>query len=821
VASASTGALNASPPSIDGGRKHSYYAELFLVSFAGLLLEIGYTRVISFKLFYYYTYFVIGLALLGIGAGAVLVTISSRLRRAATDTIMLWSLLLGAASIGIGYAVVAFTSLDTFAIWQYGTFDSVKNFGLLLVICLAVFASFIAVGVITASLFSRTPERINRLYFADLVGAGLAGATVISLVTSIGAPATILLAGLTLTIAALRVAARRRALPVAVVLAALLGACVVAPGLFPEQRLEAAKANFFPKVTIYSSWSPIFRLDVADIPKVGARFLYHDGLLGSAIYRWDGRLSTLSQFRFNQDVRSLPFSLSPTPPGRDLIIGAAGGKEVLASLSYHVRHIDAVELNPVTYSLVTDKYAGYDGHLAQKPGVHYVEGDGRSFLARSNQSYDVIWFPAPDSYSATSASTAGAFVLSESYLYTSNAIVDSFKHLAPNGILAVQFGEVNYAQRPNRTTRYVATARHALAELGIRDPSGHILVATSPSFATIGGATESTILVKASPFTPTEVNRFVSALATVPGSTLRYAPGIPGPNNSVRTIATSSSTELRDFYASYPYNVNPITDNGPFFWHFARFSTTLSNFTQSLKSSDRENTQGERVLLLLLFLSILLAAVFLLLPFLTIRDRWRAFNRKGRSATFFAAIGFGFFFFEITLIQRLVLFLGYPTYSLTVTIASLLIFVGIGALLSGRLRQPSNRALPILLAAITVLTVFYLFGLPPLTDALLSQPLAVRVPIAFVVLAPLGICLGMFMPLGLGAVARLSEFPREYVAWGWAVNGFASVVGSTLTTILAMSFGFGTVLVLALVSYIVALTALRGLWSGTTTTPVL
>jgi hypothetical protein len=807
--------VKAGPPSIGSGTGHSYYVELFLVSFASLLLEIGYTRVISFKLFYYYTYFVIGLALLGIGTGAVLVTISGRLRRATTDTIMLWSLLLGAASIGIGYIVVAFTSLNTFAIWQYGTFDSVKNFGLLLVICLAVFASFIAVGVITASLFSRAPERINRLYFADLVGAGLAGAAVVSLVSTIGPPSTILLAGLTLAIAALRLSVHRRVLPVAVGLAVLLGACVLAPSLLPAQRLEAAKADLFPKVTIYSSWSPIFRVDVAELPN-GVRFLYHDGLLGTAIYKWDGRASSLSRFRFNKDERSLPFSLSPTPPGRDLIIGAAGGKEVLASLYYHVRHIDAVELNPVTVSLVTDKYAGYDGHLAQKPGVHFVKGDGRSFLARTNQTYRLIWYPAPDSYSATNASTASAFVLSESYLYTSNAIVDSFKHLAPGGILAVQFGEVNYAQRPNRTTRYVATARHALAELGIRDPSSHILVATSPSSAAIGGATESTILVKATPFKAPEVNSFTSTLGTISGSTLRYAPGIPGPSNSVRTIATSSSTDLRNFYASYPYNVKPITDNGPFFWHFARFSTTFSNFTHSLNISDRENGQGERVLLLLLFLAILLAAVFLLLPFLTIRDRWSAFNRKGRSATFFAAIGFGFFFFEITLIQRLVLFLGYPTYSLTVTIASLLIFVGIGALLSGRLRQPSHRALLLLLAAITALTVFYLFGLTPLTNSLLGLPLAARIPIAFIVLAPLGICLGMFMPLGLGAIARLSEFPREYVAWGWAVNGFASVVGSTLTTILAMSFGFGIVLALALVCYIVAVIALRGLLDGTT-----
>ena len=83
--------------------------------------------------------------------------------------------------------------------------------------------------------------------------------------------------------------------------------------------------------------------------------------------------------------------------------------------------------------------------------------------------------------------------------------------------------------------------------------------------------------------------------------------------------------------------------------------------------------------------------------------------------------------------------------------------------------------------------------------------------LAFLVLAPLGICLGTFMPLGLGAVAELTDFPREYVAWGWAVNGFASVVGAVLTTILAMTFGFRTVLFLALAAYAVALLTLRGL----------
>jgi hypothetical protein len=217
------------------------------------------------------------------------------------------------------------------------------------------------------------------------------------------------------------------------------------------------------------------------------------------------------------------------------------------------------------------------------------------------------------------------------------------------------------------------------------------------------------------------------------------------------------------------------------------------------------------VLLLLLAMAALLAVVFLLLPFFKIRKTWTALPRKGRSALYFACLGFGFLFFEITLIQKLTLFLGYPTYSLTVTLASILIFTGIGALLSERWKAQPMKAIPVLLVAIVALTVFYLFGLSALTDGMLSSPLLLRVLVAFVVLAPLGVCLGTFMPLGLGAVAALTTASREYVAWGWAVNGFASVIGSVLTTILAMTFGFSTVLVIALVVYLVALATLRNL----------
>ena len=797
-----------------GTTRRRYHLEILLVSFAGLLLEIAYTRIVSFKLFYYYTYLVIGLALLGIGTGGVVVTISKRIRAGSTEAVLLWSFLLGAASVLAGYCVVAWTSIDTLAIWEYGTFDSFANVARLVLICLALFASFISVGIIVSTLFGRQSQEIGRLYFFDLLGAGLACAIVVSLIGWIGPPATILLAGLVMALCSLRLAVRAR--PRVAIAAAMLGVVllggVVAPSLLPDQREDATKVQLDDDSTVFSAWSPIFRVDVAEVgPDV--RVLYHDGLHGSGIYRFNGDVSTLG--RFDTDPRLFPFATAGTDPRRVLIIGAAGGNEVLASLHFGAGHIDAVELNPVTYDLVTDEMADYSGHLADSPKVNYVKGDGRSYLARSPDGYDLVWYPAPDSYSAANAASAGAFVLSESYLYTSETINSSLEHLTADGILAAQFGEFDYEAKPNRTTRYVATARKALEELGIDDPTRHIMVATTP----IGvGGTLSTILVSRAPFTNAHVEHFVASLDHVPKSRLRYAPGEDARiaadargSNAVAQLAALPRSELDRWYDAYPYDVRPISDDGPFFWHFTPFDDVVANFGNPIDRNDFEDAVGERVLLLLLGVAVLFATVFLLAPFVAIRSTWVALPRKARSALYFAALGLGFIFFEVTLIQRLTLFLGYPTYSLTVTLMSILIFTGIGALLSERWRQHPRRVLPWLLAAIVALTVFYELGLPPLTDELLDLPLAARVPIAFALLAPLGLCLGTFMPLGLGAVADLTDHKSEYVAWGWAVNGFASVVGAVLSTILAMSFGFRTVMLVALAIYVVALVALRGL----------
>ncbi|HXP33170.1 MAG TPA: hypothetical protein VN820_04090, partial [Acidimicrobiales bacterium] len=326
-------------------RRQGYHVEILLVSFAVLLVEVCYTRVISYKLFYYYTYLIIGLALLGLGTGGVLVAVSRRLRRARTDTVLLWSFLLGGVAVVGSYVAVAYTTLDSLAIWDYGTSGSAKSMGELVAICVFIFVPFVAPGVIITTLFGRRPQAVGSLYFADLVGAGLACALVIYLTGTIGPPAAIMLAAGVLFLAAAIVLGRTRpvALPVLLVLLGCTVVLTVDPNLLPAQRLDTSKVSF-AGTPLYSAWSSIFRVDAVQIaPDV--RALYHDGTIGSAIYRWNGRVASLAHYDFGADPRAIPFAIAKTPSD-EAIIGAAGGHEVLASLWFGAKHIDAVELNP-------------------------------------------------------------------------------------------------------------------------------------------------------------------------------------------------------------------------------------------------------------------------------------------------------------------------------------------------------------------------------------------------------------------------------------------------------------------------------------------
>jgi hypothetical protein len=785
---------------------------LLLVSLAGLLLEVAYTRIVSFKLLYYFTYLVIGLSLLGIGSGGIAVSIWPPIRRASTERVVAVCSLVGAVSIPLGYWAIADLPLNTLAIWDYGSGSSFANLGRLALISFCLFASFVALGVIVATMLGRAGDRVGRLYFADLVGAGVGCLLAIPLIIRLDPPGVVMCSALIFAVVGLLTVPPRAIYRAgAAVLTIALAVAVVVHDDLPDVRTEASK-HLAPdkRGVIYSDWGPVFRVDVSRTFTDDNRLLLHDALFGSGLWRFNGDVHTLG--RFATDTRSIPFGVLGSPPEHELIVGSAGGQEILASLFFGAPDIQAVELNPVTVSLLTDHFADYTGHLPDRPEVDLHQGDARNYLARSDGSYDLVWYVAPDSYAANNAASSGAFVLSESYLYTTEMIDETLDHLTDDGVMVVQFGELDFQSRPNRTSRYVVTAREALRRLGVDDPSHHIMVAAH--LPPEGGAL-STIIVKRTPFTTGEVDAFAKSVANVPYNVPIYAPGdgddtaALGDHLVTRLAGAASEDEVDDLVAAHDRDISAVRDDAPFFWHFSAFPDVLRDITKSIDVRDSESDMvGERVLLLLLALSVIYAAVFLLLPFVAVRKTWAALPSKGMSGVYFAALGLGFMFFEITMIQRLVLFLGYPTYSLTVTLASILVFTGIGALLSRRLAAlPTWTPLPAVLAVLAGLTLFYRFGLDPLTDALLSASLGVRVLVAVLLLAPLGVCLGMFMPFGLRLVSGLTDHGEEYSAWGWAVNGFFSVIGSVLTTMLSMTFGFRSVQMAALAVYVVAVLA--------------
>lgn len=791
------------PPS----ERTALYPEIFLTSLGALLLEIAYTRIFSFKVFYYFTYLILGIGLLGIGAGGVAVAIVERLRRTPLERLIPIASFAGGLSVLVSYLVIAPLQLNVAE-----AVNSPVEIGKLGLVSFLLTSSFFAVGIIVSSILGRASDSASRLYGADLLGAALGAALAVPLISWLTPPRTVMFAGFVLAAAGIRLARGSRGLFAAGVFTLLLLLGPLATGFLVTDPVVARAKSFEDfrkaKVVKFSKWSPVFRIDAADHPfHPGEVFLiFHDGQPGSGMRRFNGDFAPFEYLR--TDSRALPFEVLPKGP-RVLVIGAAGGHEIVASLFFGASHVTGVELNPVTYSLLTKVYADYSGHLADNPRVTLLNGDGRWFLKQSREKYDLIWFVAPDSYAAMNAATSGAFVLSESYLYTEEMVKESLRHLTDQGIICTQFGELAYDRKPNRTARYVSTAREAMRDEGIVPFSDHVLVSSSRGFPPF---LELAVLLGKTAFSPAQIAAFQTKSANIVDGTPQYVPGIPPDGRPVTQAITLPDTALPNFFAQYPYQIDPVRDNAPFFWHFARFRDAMAMALPAGGAIiDHEDAIAEQLTLIFLAVVLVLAAVFLLLPFVTMRGAWKEMPHKAAAATYFACLGLGFMLLEVPLIQTLTLLLGYPTYSLSVTLCGLLVFSGTGSILSSLYTGSRKRTVSMLLAVLAVIVLAARAWLPSIVDHFIGHSLGVRIAITLLVIAPVGLCLGAFMPLGLRAIGGVTTRPREYVAWAWAVNGFFSVMASILSTILAMVFGFQTLFLIALTVYAVGALALTRL----------
>jgi spermidine synthase len=765
-------------------------AGLALTSFAALLLELALTRLFSVVLFYHFAFLAISIALLGLGAGGVFAYLLKAML-AATDTRSL------AARLCMTNSVVVLVVLEIVLHVPVALQVSWANFARLTALYLAAAVPFFLTGLLFAVVFARETRRIPRLYGADLCGGALACLAVVPLLNWVGGPNVILVAGATMAVAGtiwaeLR-ALRRNAALLALALVALIGAnysgrlidVVYAKGMFRD-----------PSWVEFARWNALSRVEVDRQGQAKAIVIDADAstyIMNADLAHWQGTV-------WEHNLMAAPPALANVlrPHGEFAIIGPGGGVDVLRAVANGSPSVTGIEINPIiATTIMRGRYADYAQHLYDRPDVHIHVTDGRSFLRSTSQHFDVVQMTLVDTWASTAA---GAFALSENNLYTVEAFREYFDHLKPDGMIAITRWEFRH---PREALRVVAVAMEALHRLGIANPARNFIVASQGELDADGIPV--VVLAKKTPFTPAEETAVITHFDHYSELDPLYLPSQPGQNPFSDLIA---SNDPYKFARGYAYNVAPVTDNAPFFFFTLKPGQILGE--KGLREGiDWKVNLGVLVLLLVLVISLVAVLAFLVLP-LALK------SRNARQSPFpllyFVAVGLGYILVEIAFIQRFVLFLGHPTYALTVVIFLLMLSSGAGSLFS-RLWLPRTDLcwVPLVLVSVTLLAD--VFFLPGRLAALVGLDFGYRLLVSGVLLIPLGFVMGMPFPTGLRAFAALPapEFPSgqgasdNSVEWAWAMNAAASVLGSVLAMVIAIQFGLTVTLICGAVAYLLAL----------------
>jgi spermidine synthase len=769
-------------------------AGLGLSSFATLLLELALTRLFSVILFYHFAFLAISIALLGLGAGGVFAYVRKpQLSRNTTRTLGSRLCILNSIAILLVLEIVLHVPV---ALEVSG-----KNFLNLTVIYLTSAVPFFLTGVLFSVIFSRESRRIPLLYGADLGGGALACVAVVPLLNWIGGPNTILMASAALAVAAAVWApshnGRRLAGALLAFFLILISAnlsdklidVVYAKGVFRNPAwVEFARWNALSRVEV-DRWGPAKSVVIDADASTYIMNVEPDHVQGTP---WEGILM------------SAPPALANVlrPRGNFAIIGPGGGVDVLRALTNGSPSVTGIEINPIiANTIMRGRYATYSKHLYQRPDVDMHVTDGRSYLRSSPKKFDVVQMTLVDTWASTAA---GAFALSENNLYTVEAFREYFEHLNPDGMIAITRWEF---REPREALRVVAEAMEALHRLGVADPARNFIVA-SQGLPNEDGIPV-VVLAKKTAFTPEEEAAVQAHFLKYPDLHPLYLPSSPQPNPFGNLIA---SNDPYAFARSYAYNVAPVDDNAPFFFFTLKPDQILTNGHSLHRGIDWKVNLGVLVLLLVLVISLLAVITFLIFP---LALRGGTVRQSPFPLLYFVAVGLGYIFVEIAFIQRFVLFLGHPTYALTVVIFLLMLSSGAGSFFSRRWLPRTQLAwMPIVLVIAALLVD--VFFLPRWLETWVGFELNVRIAISSLLLAPLGFFMGMPFPTGLRALAsRFNSNPNQYdpaednaVEWAWAMNAAASVLGSVLAMVIAIQFGLNITLACGVATYLLALALL-------------
>jgi hypothetical protein len=726
------------------------YIGIFLVTLSGLMFEIALTRIFSATIWYHFAFVAISVALLGWGLGGFALHLLRR-RLAFSRERAALSTFLYALSIPLALWLIVRTPFHYDRLIFYFTVSLVP---------------FFLAGVTLSMLFTLGRENAGRLYFADLLGASL-GALTVTFLLALGGENAVLAVSIAPFVAAALFSTRLRvpsALAIVLVLAAI--------GL--NQRTHLFSIRSAPTKGLYrqmkdtpgtrialTGWNAYSRIDaVTGFASPYLARLYIDSDAWTNIIEWDGRVESLSEMR--TAYRALPFELVPPRPST-LVIGPGGGSDVLYALAAGSQKVTAVEMNPLMLRFVRH-FGAQAGHIYDhQPLVEPILSEGRTFVRRTDRSFDVVLMGFVDSWAAVAS---GGLSLSENHLYTVEAFRDYLDHLTPDGQLVIM-------RWPVDAPRLVS---NAVALLGAEEAGRRVAVLLEKREGNREDPPQMVFMLKKRPWTAQETERMASWAGVQPV----IVPGwhVDEPYASL----FSGRTTLAQYVDQATSRVDPVFDDRPFF--FARAKPW------GLPSTMR-----------IAFGVMLAAVVAVCALFLAFgKPRGEPAGPYAGSIAYFACLGVGFIAVELALLQHLTLLLGHPIFTLSILLFTLLASGGVGSRFAGRF------PLGTVCLGVAALAAVYALALPRVVPLLLPLLLGARITIAIVLVAPLGFLMGMPFPSGLRETGH-GPFPLPPFYWG--LNGIFSVIGSLATIGLAVVAGFTWAMLAGAAFYAVAALASR------------
>ena len=792
-------------------------------------LELIQTRILSFLYYNHVVYLTVTIALLGFGISGVFVSLFAS-RSAQPDRSI--ALLAGA------FVISSFVCLGAVSrIPQY--FPAAPTTTKLILSYLALTLPFLFSGGVLGWIFMLRAKSIGKLYAVDLACSSGAVMAFLLLLWPLGGDYFVwLCTGVAFTgfmVFSHKVLTNGWRLGVLII--CLNGLFLLNRNLIgkvPESYKTLARA-YQPGVTTarveVTEWTPITRIDVwsdsvrdlvfgsPSSDAADSKMITQDAdaftlLVGPHRVGW-----ALDQGRRGNLINALSLTyLLNKNPDEALIIGVGGGIDIVTARAYGAKHVTGVEINPATVALDSGLYRDF----VQWPnwdGVNLVRAEGRNYLRSKTNRYDTLVMSGVDTFSALNS---GAYVLSENYLYTVEALEDYLHAVKPNGTAAIY--RWFFYQGPRESLRLAGLFREAAERLGVEHPEQCIIVVAED----VGWTSYrwAATFIKKQPFTAAEVAEVEAAIAGNSRLSIVYMPKVfkadlqakmerTGAERDPSTtfarslynrLLTSSAADREQFIRSYQFRIDPVYDDRPFFFeYFKPGAQPMSPKALSTVLQTIRGPAGYYVPYILLIICGLISVACVLIPLWLFQRRGLETPGAVPLVLFFACLGAGYMLFEIGAMQVLNVFIGDPAYSLAFVLAGLLVASGTGAALSSRLvLVPAARAITfvtVIIAAAIALWVAVTHELNPL-----AMPLPARAAITLAGLVPVGILLGLPFPTAIKQVEKLNP---SFIPWAWGVNGVTSVLASIVAIVVAMRLGFTMVVYIAAATYLLGMVLYR------------